>query len=209
MQTANNIIDKNWKALIKPNKLEITSNEDKPSAQHNEEQQENLDTRDLPTNGLQIVKRAGPPQSPHAAPRAVEEAEAGGPKLHKRVDACREELVVLAVGLKRRTGLVLIAHPLASAGAGVAGAGASAGAGVAVGVLLGLASRRLLDAWEGERRLLQLWLLRWWAHVGWVKALRSLRARDRVGQRGGKHRHLATYIVCRCDIHVLESRSTV
>ena len=24
-----NVIDKNWKALIKPNKLEITSNEDK------------------------------------------------------------------------------------------------------------------------------------------------------------------------------------
>ena len=32
MQTANNIIDKNWKALIKPNKLEITSNEDKSTA---------------------------------------------------------------------------------------------------------------------------------------------------------------------------------
>ena len=32
MQTANNIIDKNWKALIKPNKLEITSNEDKSVA---------------------------------------------------------------------------------------------------------------------------------------------------------------------------------
>ena len=28
MQTSN-VIDKNWKALIKPNKLEITSNEDK------------------------------------------------------------------------------------------------------------------------------------------------------------------------------------
>ena len=32
MQTANNIIDKNWKALIKPNKLEIISNEDKSTA---------------------------------------------------------------------------------------------------------------------------------------------------------------------------------
>ena len=32
MQTENNIIDKNWKALIKPNKLEITSNEDKSTA---------------------------------------------------------------------------------------------------------------------------------------------------------------------------------
>ena len=29
MQTTSNIIDKNWKALIKPNKLEITSNDDK------------------------------------------------------------------------------------------------------------------------------------------------------------------------------------
>ena len=27
MQTTNNVIDKNWKALIKPSKLEITSNE--------------------------------------------------------------------------------------------------------------------------------------------------------------------------------------
>ena len=32
MQTANNIIDNNWKALIKPNKLKITSNDDKSSA---------------------------------------------------------------------------------------------------------------------------------------------------------------------------------
>jgi DNA-directed RNA polymerase subunit alpha len=32
MQTAKNIIDKNWKALIKPNKLEISSNEDKTLA---------------------------------------------------------------------------------------------------------------------------------------------------------------------------------
>ena len=32
MQTANNIIDKNWKALIKPNKLDITSSEDKSIA---------------------------------------------------------------------------------------------------------------------------------------------------------------------------------
>tara|TARA_A100001011_G_C14225733_1_gene806516 strand:- start:67 stop:1101 length:1035 start_codon:yes stop_codon:yes gene_type:complete len=32
MQTTNNIIDKNWKALIKPNKLEITSNDDKSVA---------------------------------------------------------------------------------------------------------------------------------------------------------------------------------
>ena len=32
MQTANNIIDKNWKALIKPNKLDIISNEDKSTA---------------------------------------------------------------------------------------------------------------------------------------------------------------------------------
>ena len=32
MQTTSNIIDKNWKALIKPNKLDITSNEDKTIA---------------------------------------------------------------------------------------------------------------------------------------------------------------------------------
>ena len=32
MQTTSNVIDKNWKALIKPNKLEITSNEDKTIA---------------------------------------------------------------------------------------------------------------------------------------------------------------------------------
>ena len=32
MQTTSNIIDKNWKALIKPNKLEITSNDDKTIA---------------------------------------------------------------------------------------------------------------------------------------------------------------------------------
>ncbi len=32
MQTTSNIIDKNWKALIKPNKLDITSNEDKTVA---------------------------------------------------------------------------------------------------------------------------------------------------------------------------------
>ena len=32
MQTTSSIIDKNWKALIKPDKLEITSNEDKTIA---------------------------------------------------------------------------------------------------------------------------------------------------------------------------------
>ena len=32
MQTSGNIVDKNWKALIKPNKLNITSNEDKSVA---------------------------------------------------------------------------------------------------------------------------------------------------------------------------------
>ena len=32
METSSNVIDKNWKALIKPNKLEITSNEDKTIA---------------------------------------------------------------------------------------------------------------------------------------------------------------------------------
>ena len=32
MQTTSNIIDKNWKALIKPNKLDITSNDDKTVA---------------------------------------------------------------------------------------------------------------------------------------------------------------------------------
>ena len=32
MQTTTNVIDKNWKALIKPNKLNITSNEDKTIA---------------------------------------------------------------------------------------------------------------------------------------------------------------------------------
>ena len=32
MQTTTNVIDKNWKALIKPNKLEITSNDDRTIA---------------------------------------------------------------------------------------------------------------------------------------------------------------------------------
>ena len=32
MQATSNILDKNWKALIKPNKLEITSNDDKTVA---------------------------------------------------------------------------------------------------------------------------------------------------------------------------------
>ena len=32
MQTTTNVIDKNWKALIKPDKLDITSNEDKTIA---------------------------------------------------------------------------------------------------------------------------------------------------------------------------------
>ena len=32
MQTTSNIVDKNWKALIKPDKLNITSNEDKTIA---------------------------------------------------------------------------------------------------------------------------------------------------------------------------------
>ena len=32
MQSTLNVIDKNWKALIKPNKLEINSNEDKSVA---------------------------------------------------------------------------------------------------------------------------------------------------------------------------------
>ena len=32
MQATSNVIDKNWKALIKPNKLDITSNEDKTIA---------------------------------------------------------------------------------------------------------------------------------------------------------------------------------
>ena len=32
METISNVIDKNWKALIKPNKLDITSNEDKTIA---------------------------------------------------------------------------------------------------------------------------------------------------------------------------------
>ena len=32
MQAASNIIDKNWKALTKPNKLEIKSNDDKSTA---------------------------------------------------------------------------------------------------------------------------------------------------------------------------------
>ena len=32
MQTTSNIIDKNWKALIKPNKLDISSNDDKTVA---------------------------------------------------------------------------------------------------------------------------------------------------------------------------------
>ena len=32
MQTTSNVIDKNWKALIKPNKLDITSNDDKTVA---------------------------------------------------------------------------------------------------------------------------------------------------------------------------------
>ena len=32
MQTTTNVIDKNWKALIKPSKLDISSNEDKTIA---------------------------------------------------------------------------------------------------------------------------------------------------------------------------------
>ena len=32
METTSNVIDKNWKALIKPNKLDITSNDDKTIA---------------------------------------------------------------------------------------------------------------------------------------------------------------------------------
>ena len=32
MQASSNIIDKNWKDLIKPNKLDITSNDDKSTA---------------------------------------------------------------------------------------------------------------------------------------------------------------------------------
>ena len=32
MQSTSNIIDKNWRALIKPNKLDITSNDDKTVA---------------------------------------------------------------------------------------------------------------------------------------------------------------------------------
>ena len=32
METSSNIIDKNWKALIKPNKFNITSNDDKSIA---------------------------------------------------------------------------------------------------------------------------------------------------------------------------------
>ena len=32
MQATNKIIDKNWKSLIKPNKLDITSNEDRTTA---------------------------------------------------------------------------------------------------------------------------------------------------------------------------------
>ena len=32
MEATSNIIDKNWKALIKPSKLEITSSEDKTTA---------------------------------------------------------------------------------------------------------------------------------------------------------------------------------
>ena len=32
MQTTANVIDKNWKALIKPNKLDIKSNEDRSVA---------------------------------------------------------------------------------------------------------------------------------------------------------------------------------
>ena len=32
METTSNIIDKNWKALIKPNKLDISSNDDKTIA---------------------------------------------------------------------------------------------------------------------------------------------------------------------------------
>ena len=33
MPTTNNVIDKNWKDLIKPNKLQITSNKDRSVAQ--------------------------------------------------------------------------------------------------------------------------------------------------------------------------------
>ena len=54
MQTTSNIIDKNWKALIKPNKLEITSNEDKTIAKVVAEPLENclLYTSPSPRDGL-------------------------------------------------------------------------------------------------------------------------------------------------------------
>ena len=58
MQTSSNVIDKNWKALIKPNKLEITSNDDKTVAKvvaecedvEDDEETEEDETVVCPTN---------------------------------------------------------------------------------------------------------------------------------------------------------------
>ena len=43
MQNTSNVIDKNWKALIKPNKLDIRSNEDKTIAKVSKKQIQNLE----------------------------------------------------------------------------------------------------------------------------------------------------------------------
>ena len=53
MQTTSNIIDKNWKALIKPNKLDITSNDDKTIAKVIAEPLE----KGFGTNYRQFVKK--------------------------------------------------------------------------------------------------------------------------------------------------------
>ena len=130
-----------------------------PSAQHNEEQQEDLHARDLPADGLQVGKRAGPQQPPSAEAEQVEEAEAGVPKLPERDDACREEVVLdLGDGLTRRTLLLLInAGPLAVwHGAGVAGAGGGAGAGLLADVWRASPVDHHRVLLEDERRLLHL-----------------------------------------------------
>ena len=53
MQTTSNVIDKNWKALIKPNKLDITSNEDKTIAKVVAEPLE----KEIWTNNRKLIKK--------------------------------------------------------------------------------------------------------------------------------------------------------
>ena len=57
MENTSNIIDKNWKSLIKPNKLEITSNEDKSVAKVIAEPLEKVSaaTLDININEIAII----------------------------------------------------------------------------------------------------------------------------------------------------------